>query len=111
MANKKVFNLQALDLEQLALCYGLSIAPSIEHLTDQQKQQQQQGDESSPAFSGGAVASGEHKKKNMSKLARLKVRYAFELAATLVVAAAVCATGADVFDLFFHRSFRLFHFW
>ncbi|CDJ37811.1 DEAD/DEAH box helicase, putative [Eimeria tenella] len=75
MPNKKIFNVNAIDLQQLALCYGLSIAPSIEHLaaTDQQQQQQQQGEgELDPAMYGGAVANGENKKKNMSKLARLK---------------------------------------
>ncbi|KAL8270867.1 hypothetical protein Esti_005238 [Eimeria stiedai] len=76
MPNKKVFKLNAVDLQQLALCYGLSIAPSIEHLTapDQQQQQQQEGEgeEGNRALHGGAVACGEGKKKNMSKLARFK---------------------------------------
>ncbi|CDJ53029.1 DEAD/DEAH box helicase, putative [Eimeria brunetti] len=78
MTNKKVFDLKAIDLQQLAICYGLSIAPSIECLErndtqQQQQQQQQEGEEDGDAaFSGGAVGTGEHKKKNMSKLARLK---------------------------------------
>ncbi|XP_026189894.1 ATP-dependent RNA helicase dbp4 [Cyclospora cayetanensis] len=81
MPNKKVFDIHALDLQQLAVCYGLSIAPSIEHLAvqqqceEQQQQQQRQNDEEAPkdsAMHGGAVANSEHKKKNMSKLARLK---------------------------------------
>lgn len=95
MPNKKVFNIKAIDLEQLALCYGLSIAPSIEHLAaseeqqqqyeyQQQQQEEENGEETNPAMYGGAVASGAQKKKNMSKLARLKVR-----AGTASIAAAV----------------------
>ncbi|KAL8443890.1 hypothetical protein Emed_006550 [Eimeria media] len=107
MPNKKVFNLNAIDLQQLALCYGLSIAPSIEHLAaaDQQQQQQQQegsGEESNPALYGGAVACSEGKKKNMSKLARFKVglypprALAATAAATLAAATAAAATAAAV---------------
>ena len=82
MPNKKVFNIKAIDLEQLALCYGLSIAPSIEQFVtpEQQQQQKQDGEEFDSAMCGGAVGCGLHKKKNMSKLARLKVSAVMSMA-------------------------------
>ncbi|KAL8443238.1 hypothetical protein Emag_006025 [Eimeria magna] len=110
MPNKKVFNLNAINLQQLALCYGLSIAPSIEHLAgvDQQQQQQQQqqeeqgglGEESNPALHGGAVGCGEGKKKNMSKLARFKVGfYPACCVAAATAAETAAATAAVVLNL------------
>lgn len=83
MPNKEVFNVNAIDLEQLAICYGLSIAPSVKHLAAaEQHQKTHDGEETDPAMCGGAVGSGLQKKKNMSKLARLKVKLGAGVAAS-----------------------------
>lgn len=88
MPDKSVFNLKAIDLQQLALCYGLQIAPSLEQFENSEQQTDpvtswESGRRSAVAadagerdirLCGGAVTdSTQKRRKNRSKLERLKV--------------------------------------